>query len=91
MRRIASGKTRRAEFVFVDVIAVRMMQMTVVRVIDVIVMQYRDMPASRSVHVLVPIMDVFFHEAFRNQESLPSAACCKPLRINSTTCVSARA
>ena len=42
-------------------IVVRMMEMAVVRVIDVIVVPHGEMPAGSTVNVLVPIVNVLFY------------------------------
>ena len=88
MARIARLQIVRAEFVFHEMIAVRMMQMAVVRVIDVIVVPNRRMATGHPVNVLVPIVNVFFC-VHVHRLTAPSLACCKPLRIKSATCASA--
>lgn len=88
MARIARLQIARAELVFVEVIAVRIVQMAVVRVVDVIVVPDRGVTASDAVDVVVPIMNVFFC-VHVHRLTVPSPACCKPLRIKSATCASA--
>lgn len=46
------------ERVLIDVVSVGMVEMTVVQVVDVVVVPDRDMPASRTVLVLVPSVDL---------------------------------
>jgi hypothetical protein len=62
MARIAASDVGRAELVLVEVIAVRMVQVAVVHVIDMILVPHGEMPARLAVHVLVPIVNVFFHD-----------------------------
>ena len=88
MARIARFHVARAEFVFVEVIAVRMVQMAVVRVVDVVVMADCRVATSDAVDVFVPIMNVFFC-VHVHRLTAPSPACCNPLRIRSATCASA--
>ncbi len=61
VRRIARAEIGRREFVFVDVVAVRIVQVRVVDVIDVIVVADREVTAVHAVVVFVPIMNVRFH------------------------------
>lgn len=44
--------------VLVDMAVVRMMQMTVVQIVDVITVPDRGMPAARAVNVVMPIVDL---------------------------------
>ena len=88
MTRIARLQIARAELVFVDVIAVRMVEVTVVGVIDMIVVSHGHMAACGAVDVFVTIVDVFFC-VHVHRLTAPSPACCKPLRISSATCASA--
>ncbi len=89
MTRVARLQIARAELVFVEVIAVRVMQMAIVRVIDVIVVPDGHVAACRTVNVFVEIVNVFFCVHVQRLP-VPSPACCKPLRIKSATCASAR-
>lgn len=59
--RIARQEIGRAKLVFVDVIAVRVVQVGVVHVIDVIAVPDREMPAIFAMHVVVAIMNVRLH------------------------------
>ena len=65
--------------------------MAVVHVIHVLVMAHRQMAATGAVHVLVPIVDVAFHEiAARHHEAAGSAAWSRPAATTSATCASAK-
>ena len=77
------------QLVLVEVVAVRVMQMAVVCVIDVVVVPNRKMTASLAVNVFVAIMDMLFFVHRVHPVAGPSAACCKPLRIKPATCASA--
>ncbi len=59
--RVAAREIVLPEFVLVDVIAVRMVEMPVVHVIHVIFMAYGEMAASGTVKVVVAIVNVRFH------------------------------
>jgi hypothetical protein len=59
--RIAAREIVFSEFVLVDVIAVRMVEMPVVHVIDVIFMANGEMAACGTVKVIVAIVNVRFH------------------------------
>ena len=58
--RIAGCEVRGGELMFVDVVAVWMVQVPVVNVIDVVVVDHREVAASRAVLVLVPVVHVVF-------------------------------
>lgn len=60
VRRIARLQIGGAEFVFVHMIAVRMVQVRVVNVIDVIAMADGEVTARMTMFVIVPIMNVRF-------------------------------
>ncbi len=60
VRRITRLQIGGAEFVFVHMIAVRMVQVRVVNVIDVIAMADGEVTARMTVFVIVPIMNVRF-------------------------------
>lgn len=61
VRRIARHQICGSELVFVDVVAMRMVQVGVVNVIDVVVMAHREMPAVFPVFVIVTVVNVRFH------------------------------
>ncbi len=61
--RIAARHVVFAELVFVDVVAVRMMEVPVVHVIHVIFMAHGEMAACGSVKMVVAVMNVRFHGA----------------------------
>jgi hypothetical protein len=97
-RRIFPSHT---ELVLVDVVAVNVVEMTVVRVIDVPVVLDFLMPAVRAVGVvvLVVFLVVVVHGSFSSRGSsvglswlswLCSAACSMALSMRSLTCASAK-
>jgi hypothetical protein len=59
--RIAASEIVLSEFVFVDVIAVRMVEVPVVHVVHVILMANGEMAACGAVKVVVAIVNVRFH------------------------------
>jgi hypothetical protein len=75
--RIARHHVAVAEFVLVDMVAVRMMEMSVVHVVHVIVVDDGDVTAIGAVHVIVPVMDVEFGRIGHTDcsRSRGSAAC----------------
>jgi hypothetical protein len=61
--RIAGPQVRRIELVLVDVTAVRVMQVAVVHVVDVIAVADRKVTAAGTVYVLVLVVNERFHTA----------------------------
>ncbi|GAC1306693.1 MAG: hypothetical protein NVSMB21_09750 [Vulcanimicrobiaceae bacterium] len=87
-RRVRAARVRRiarrhdvgsAELVFVDVVAVRMVEVRVMHVVDVIAMTDCEMTALRAVDVIVAVVNVRFHtRSPRRTVSLELRARTKP-------------
>lgn len=75
VKRLARHDVGRPEFVFVEVIAVGMMEVPVVDIVDVIVVDHGEMPARFAVQMLVPIVNVLFHGLLLPLERGTGARC----------------
>ncbi len=70
VRRIAGKNVDRAQLVFVDVIVVRVVEMPVVHVVDVIFMEHGQMTARIAVLVWMALVDVLFVH-IRHRSTVP--------------------
>lgn len=78
------------ECVFVEVAFVRMVQVTVVKVIDVAFMGDRRVAATRAVDVIVILVYVMVHLSAFPLAGRLSVECARALKIKPATCWSAR-
>jgi hypothetical protein len=94
--RVARNEIGGRELMLVDMVVVRMMEMSVVRVIDVVLVHDREMPAIIPVTVRVGVMDVLFgcsivHDGPPSARATLRCPRCIPLGRTASPCATAPA